>query len=240
MVFFFGFVRAAFTIELIAQFPFESVLHNVVSMVFLEKSLYLFHQLIQELVSVALNNGIDGDSFVGDEGIAEFFYVDASFIAVFETRKDVLELQDLVFCWNGPIVSAVNGKEILSEMGDHEELLHKAVDVAGRSQVLESAEDVPLLPFGFDTPICIHVFPPLVLSEFRGYFLNEHIDEVLLTKENLFDRFVQCFKGDFVFDPSRPLAEEEIFHQNLENQFLIIGMVDVIEGEVEEFECPQQ
>lgn len=186
-------MRAAFTIELIAQFPFESVLHNVVSMIFLEKNLNFFHQLVQELVSVALNNGIDGDSFVGDEGIAELFYVDASFIAVLEARKDVLELQDLIFCWIRPIVSAVNGKEILSEMGNHEKLLHKAVDVAGRSQVLESTEDVPLLPFGFDTPICIHVFPPLVFPEFRGYFLNEHIDEVLLTKENLFDRFVQCF-----------------------------------------------
>jgi hypothetical protein len=72
MVLFLGLMGTPFTIQLVAEHPLEGVLNDVMSLVFLQKGLYLFHQLIEKLISIALYHRVDRQSFVSDEGFAEF------------------------------------------------------------------------------------------------------------------------------------------------------------------------
>lgn len=104
--------------------------------VVLEKGFYFFHEGIEELVGVTLDHGVDGLSFVVDEGLAELFGGDASFIAVFKTGEYILQLIDFVFVQQGFVGFRVDGDEVFAEGSYHEQLLHQSVDVAGRSKVL--------------------------------------------------------------------------------------------------------
>ena len=76
MIFFFGIVRTAFAVKLIAEFSLKSIFNYVMSFVFFKERFYLFHQLIEELISIALNERVDGSAFVGNERFAELPSID--------------------------------------------------------------------------------------------------------------------------------------------------------------------
>ena len=133
MFLFLRFVRAALTIELIAQHPFKGILDDIVSSIGLQKSLYFLHQLIVELIGVRLDHGIDGYAFVRDERLAKFPGGDASSVAVLHPCEYLLELEDLVLGGGLAVLFAVDGHEVLSEMREHEKLLGEAVYVASCS-----------------------------------------------------------------------------------------------------------
>ena len=124
---------AALTIELITQHSFEGVLDDIMSPIGFQKCLYFFHELIVELISIGLDHGVDGYALICDKGLAKFPGGDASSIAVLHPCKNLLKLEDLILSRGLPVLFAVDGHEVLSEMREHEKLLGKAVYVAGCS-----------------------------------------------------------------------------------------------------------
>lgn len=133
MLLFLRFMRAALTIELIAQHSFKGVLDDIVSAIGLQKGLYFFHELVVELIGVGLDHWIDGYALVCDEGLAKFPGGDTSSIAVLHPSKNLLELEDFVLGWGLAILFAVDGHKVLSEMWEHEKLLGEAVYIASCS-----------------------------------------------------------------------------------------------------------
>ena len=60
MLLLFGFMRTAFTIQLIAQHSFKSIFYNIMSLITFQETLNFFHELIVKLISIWLHTGING------------------------------------------------------------------------------------------------------------------------------------------------------------------------------------
>jgi hypothetical protein len=93
---------------LIREFSLKSIFNDIVSFVFFQKELNLFHQLTKKLICIALDQWIDRDALVGDKRFAELVSVHASLVTVFESRKNRLELIDLITLYVLSKVSALN------------------------------------------------------------------------------------------------------------------------------------
>lgn len=65
-------MRTPLTVQLVTQPPLKGILNYVVPRVLLEEGLSLLHQLVQKLISITLHDWVDGSTFIGYEGFAEF------------------------------------------------------------------------------------------------------------------------------------------------------------------------
>lgn len=157
-------MRATLAVQLIWKFPLESILYDIMSLILLQKELNFLHQLAEKLICIALYDWIDRHAFIGDERLTEFASVYASLVAVFKASENGLELIDFIALYVFAMVSALDSEEVLSEVGNHEKLLHQTVDIAGRSQILQPTEDTAFLSLILKWPTDIIIFPPSVLS----------------------------------------------------------------------------
>ena len=120
-------------VELIAEHTLESILNDIMPIFFLKEGLYFFHQLVEKLVSIALDNWVYRGSFISNERIAEFFCIEASICAMFEPCKNLLILENFIIGWGFLVSSTFDRKEVLPEMRNGKELLGQAIEVTSSS-----------------------------------------------------------------------------------------------------------
>lgn len=136
MLYFFAVVGASFAVELVGEVTFEGIFDDIVAIAQLQELFNLLHEGVEELVCVALHHWIDGLSLVVDERITELLCCDAPPAAVLQQAEDLLQLIDLVLLRLLAILQACNRQEMLTEMANVEELLHKAIQVASGAKIL--------------------------------------------------------------------------------------------------------
>jgi hypothetical protein len=240
VIFLLGLVRTALAVELIAEHALKGVLDDIMAIVGLEEGFYFFHKLIEKFIGIALHHRIYGHAFIGDKALTEFLDVCAAVAAVLQSCEDFLELKDFVVGGVLAVGGAIDGEEVLAEVGDHEELLDEAVYVACRAHVLQTTEYVSLLPFRLKHPAVVAVSAPTSALQLGSNLLYDEFNETLLGKQDFLEGFVEKFEGGVVADAASLFVEEEVFEEEGEESLEVVGAFGSVEGVDEKFEGSEE